>query len=105
MVVVLIVVVPLVIEIVSLGVNWVGWIVSGVSICTGLYKAAKVFGLRKPTRRERAEAEKERKMQHYFYHCERNPKGFAQLKVENFGQDAIHRTAKEVELLSAKAQD
>lgn len=100
----LIVVVPLVIEIISLGVSWVGWIVSAVSICTGLYKAAKLFGFRRPTRRERDEAEKEARMQHYYYHCERNSAGFTRLKVENLERDAIERTAKEVEALSAKSK-
>jgi hypothetical protein len=31
--------------------------------------------------------EKERKMAHYFYHCERNPDGFARLRNENFEDD------------------
>ena len=35
----------------------------------------------------KAKAEKERRMAHYFYHCERNPEGFARLRAENFDRD------------------
>jgi hypothetical protein len=31
--------------------------------------------------------EKELKMRHYYYHCDRNPDGFARLKAENFAKD------------------
>lgn len=83
--------VPLLIEIVSLGVTWVGHILAGISITAGLYKLAKMMGWLKLTQRAKEIAEKDLRMKHYFYHCERNPEGFNRLKIENFERDAIHQ--------------
>ncbi|MCC5960053.1 MAG: hypothetical protein JJU08_12015 [Rhodobacteraceae bacterium] len=47
-------------------------------------------------------AEKKRKMEHYFYHCERNPAGFWRLKSENFESDKRERVRKEADELSNK---
>ena len=44
-------------------------------------------------------------MNHYFYHCERNPEGFMRLKVENFEREAKERTLKEVEALRNKTAE
>jgi hypothetical protein len=44
-------------------------------------------------------------MSHYFYHCERNPDGFARLKVENFEREAKERILKEVEALRNKTAE
>ena len=38
-------------------------------------------------------------MEHYFYHCERNPDGFMRLKSENFRDDARERVRQEAEEL------
>jgi hypothetical protein len=38
-------------------------------------------------------------MNHYFYHCERNPEAFNRLKFENFERDAIERTRDEAEAI------
>lgn len=97
-----IVVVPVLIEIISLGVAWIGYILSGISITAGIYKAAKAFGWLKPSERAKAKADKERKMAHYYWHCERNPEAFNRLKIENFEREAIERTRKEAETLSKK---
>jgi len=40
-----------------------------------------------------------------FYHCERNPEGFARLKVENFEREARERILKEAEVLRNKAAE
>lgn len=92
-------VVPVLIEIISLGVDWLGHILAGISISAGIYKAAKAMGWLKPSQREKQEAEKSLKMSHYFYHCEQNPEGFDRLKIENFEREAIERTQKEAEAL------
>ncbi len=44
-------------------------------------------------------------MRHYFYHCERNPEGFARLKVENFEREAKEQTLKEAEALRNKSTE
>jgi hypothetical protein len=95
----LIVVVPVLVEILSLGVPVLGYVISGVSILGGVYKVAKLAGWVKPTQSERIRAEKRRKMDHYYWHCERNPEGFARLRRENFNREASEETRKEFEAL------
>ena len=92
-------VVPLAIEIISLGVSWLGYILSAISILKGIYEAGNRFGWIKPSRQEKSEEEEKTKMNHYYYHCERNPEGFNRLKFENFDREAIERTHKEAEKL------
>jgi len=94
-----IVVVPVLIEISSLGVAWVGYLLMAISIATGAYKAAKAFGWVKPTERDKAKAEEELKMRHYYWHCERNPEAFNRLKIENFERELIEETRKEAAAL------
>lgn len=36
-------------------------------------------------------------MNHYYYHCERNPKGFRRLRAENFEEDEKERIKQERE--------
>jgi len=91
--------VPVLIEVISLGVTWLGNMLIAISIATGAYKAAKAFGWLKPTERDKAKAEEERKMQHYYWHCERNPEAFNRLKMENFEREAIEETRREAETL------
>jgi hypothetical protein len=43
-------------------------------------------------------------MAHYFYHCERNPAGFARLKMENFEKDISEHTRREVDELAKKGR-
>jgi hypothetical protein len=57
------------------------------------------LGWIKPSQREKQKAEKDLKMQHYFYHGELNPDGFNRLKIENFDREAIERTHKEADAL------
>jgi hypothetical protein len=47
------VVVPVLIEIISLGVTWLTHILAAISIFTGLYKAGKAMGWLKPSQRDR----------------------------------------------------
>lgn len=58
----------------------------------------------KPSRREQEKAEKQRKMEHYFYHCERNPDGFLRLKGENFANDIRAQVREEAQQLADEAK-
>jgi len=98
-IVLLVVGVPLLIQIVALDIDWIGYVLSGISISVGLYKLCKAMGWVKPSKREILEAEKNNKMGHYYYHCEKNPDAFNQLKVENFKREAIERTHREAEAI------
>jgi hypothetical protein len=88
-IVALVVVVPLAIKSLSFGIAWIGYVFAGASILVGMYRAAKMFGWIKPSERQKSAAEKRQKMEHYFYHCERNPEGFMRLKIENFERETI----------------
>jgi hypothetical protein len=70
-----------------------------ILLCLALWEAwrtaCKIWGLARATASERAEAERQRKMEHYYFHCERNPKGFARLMAENLEKDMRERIQKE----------
>jgi hypothetical protein len=99
-----ILVVPILIEVVSLGVQWIGWIISAISISTGLFKLGKQMGWLKPSKKKKEEEEKERKMEHYYYHCERNPDGFNRLKIENFKRESNEKIRKDAAEIKANSR-
>ncbi len=103
LIVFLTVVVPVLIEIISLGATWLAHILAAISILTGLYKAGKAMGWLKPSQRDKQKADKDLKMKHYFYHCERNSEAFNRLKIENFEREAIERTRNEAETIRKNA--
>jgi len=92
-------VVPVLVEIISLCDNRVDWIVSGLSILFGLWKAGKAFGWIPQSKGDCEKAKKKSLMEHYFWHCERNPDAFQRLKFENFDRDEIENTRKEAAIL------
>lgn len=102
LIVVFVVGIPVLIELVSLGVVWLGHVMAAVSIFVGLRKLGRAMGWLKRSEKEKAEAEKQLKMNHYFYHCERNPGAFHRLKGENFERDAIEETREEAESLRGR---
>jgi hypothetical protein len=94
-----ILVVPFIIEMVSFSVAWIGYILSAISALTGVCKICKAIGWFKPSDNEKAEAEKEQIMAHYYYHCERNPATFERLKMENYEREAVADTQNEAKRL------
>lgn len=90
---------PVLIELVSLGVAWLGHVMAAISILVGLRKLGRAMGWLKRSEKEKTEAEKQLKMNHYFYHCERNIETFHRLKAENFERDAVEETRKEAEAI------
>lgn len=97
----LIIAVPVGIELVSLGVDWLGHVLSAVSIGSGALIVGRTMGWLKPSRRAALKAEEENRMRHYFYHCERNPAGFARLKQENVQMETVSRNRAEAIRLRA----
>lgn len=78
---------------------WVSLVIYLYSFFKAYQTWRKITGRAKPSKRNIEKAEKERKMRHYYYHCERNPAGFSRLKLENFDEDervAIRREASEI---------
>lgn len=90
---------PVLIEIAALGATWLGHLLAGISIAAGFYKLGKAMGWLKRSKRDEEKAENERKKEHYYYHCERNPEAFNRLKCENFERDAIEQARKESEMI------
>lgn len=86
-----------------LGPEWLAIAVLLYSLWQAHRTARKLFWRVQPSKSEKEKAERELKMSHYFYHCERNPEGFARLKTENFERDAKERILNEVEALRNKA--
>ncbi len=88
-----------------LGPEWLAVAVLLYSLWQAFRTARKLFWRVEPSKSEKEKAEKELKMGHYFYHCERNPEGFARLKVENFEREAKDRILKEAEALRNKTAE
>lgn len=95
----LVVFVPVVIHVLSLGIGWLSWLLTVIAIIVGLSKAGKAMGWIERSKSEKEKAEKECRMRHYFYHCERNPQGFNRLISENNERDQIDETRREWEAL------
>ena len=55
----------------------------------------KLLGKWPESASEKLEADKKQRMEHYFWHCERNPEGFQRLKTENFAREERERTSRE----------
>ncbi|MFP4004391.1 MAG: hypothetical protein ACLFV8_11495, partial [Alphaproteobacteria bacterium] len=83
-----------------LGPAWLGLIGLILVLWNALKTALKIWGYTKPSAQEEKEAEKRRKMRHYFYHCERNPDGFRRLMIENLENEAREQIRKKAQELS-----
>jgi hypothetical protein len=68
--------------------TWVGYIVWAYSWWKGYQTWRKLKGYRKLSNSDQQKAERQRKMEHYYYHCERNQAAFSRLRSENFAEDA-----------------
>ena len=80
-----------------LGPEWLGLIGLVFVMWKALTTSLGIWNLTKASDREEKERDKRSKMEHYFYHCERNPEGFLRLKSENFREDARQRVRDEAE--------
>lgn len=69
-----------------------------VSAGVGAYRGMAVLGWRRPTRREQRRADLISLKEHYFYHCEKNPRSFARLEKENAKRE-INRESKQAKRL------
>lgn len=71
---------------------WLGLILLVIALLKAYDTALELWGISRPTPSSRAAADRKRKMDHYFYHCERNPSAFARLRAENFASDLEAKT-------------
>ena len=82
------VLVPLAILILEFTNPIVGAVAFGVALLKLGVECIKFFG--DPDKwipGHKQKVETQRRMEHYFYHCERNPEGFARLRAENRSRD------------------
>ena len=79
------------------GAEWLALVGLLYALCKALRTSLRIWSRTKPSAREIKESEKKRKMNHYFYHCERNPDGFLRLKVENFKNSTRERVREEAD--------
>lgn len=86
------------------GPEWLGLLGLAFVLSKAWKTGSRIWGRGKPSRREKERAEKQRKMEHYFYHCERNPDGFLRLKSENFANDIRNQVRKEAEQIATDAK-
>lgn len=95
--------VPLAIELLGATSKIVGLLILAYSIFKAGQALLRLFGFIKPSKSHADKQEKERKMRHYYYHCEKNPDGFRRLMMENFEKEAQERTKKELQEIQQKA--
>jgi hypothetical protein len=87
------------------GPHWLGTIVFVYCIYKALIQILRLAGVLEPSRREREKQEKQRRMEHYYEECEKNPEGFTRLKLENFEREARAQTMDEVRALRKRPRD
>ncbi len=87
--------VPLLVEVIGVADPIVGYLVLFYSFFKAFLEGRKMLGLAKKSDKEKLKGEENARMQHYFYHCERNPEGFNRLKLENFEREAKEDTLRE----------
>lgn len=69
------------------------------ALADALHGGLRVLGYLPKSRKEREDEERMRRLEHFDYHCTRNPEGFERLKAENFAREARERTQQEAERL------
>lgn len=99
------VIIPILILILGRTNRLIGIIVFAYSLYKAVNKAYKLVSKKKPSPKELERMEKERKMEHYYYHCERNPEGFRRLMIENFEMEAKEEIQKEAERLKLQQKN
>lgn len=77
------------------GPEWIGFIALIYALWEASQAYLKLTGRALLSEQEKTEAEKKQKMEHYYYHCERNPLGFLKLKSENFAEETKQQTQEE----------
>lgn len=70
------------------GPEWIGYIVYAYATIQLLITGLKILGICKPNSNDLEKTEIQRKKDHYFYHCEKNPDAFLKLKIQNFDEEA-----------------
>lgn len=89
------VVIPAGIAVLGFASPLVGILVLIYALWKAFVQLMKLLGKWPESASEKLEADKKQRMEHYFWHCERNPEGFQRLKTENFAREERERTSRE----------
>ena len=82
--------------------NWVSFLAMAFSIFIAVRKGLEMFGRWPKSKRDRDKEKEEQLKNHYYYHCQLNPEGFAKLRNENFEKMAMDEITREVKSLKMK---
>ena len=93
------VVVPVGVAVLEWWSDWLGLVVLMYSMYKAVEKALRLMGKWPKSKAEAQKKAEEARMRHHHYHCERNPKGFERLKLENFERWAREEVRTEAQLL------
>ncbi len=98
--------IPLCISFIEGKYTWIAILLLLYNLGKSTLKWLKLTGYLKKSDREIKKDEVELAKNHYYYHCEKNPKGFLRLKFENFDCERRDQIKKEMEnLLSNNPKD
>lgn len=84
------------------GLDWLALIVLVYAFVQASRAGYRIWKNSQPSAREKAATEKQTTMNHYYYHCELNPDGFARLKAENFANEATRNIENESAAIAGK---
>jgi hypothetical protein len=87
--------IPVTIELLGVTNPAIGYVVLAYSFWKAFIQLMKILGKWPTGKKEREQSERKRRMDHYFWHCERNPKAFQRLKIENFEREERKQIASE----------
>jgi|SRR5690625_4608507 len=95
--------------VVPMGIAILGWANPMVGLLSTLYalwiaarKGGLMIGWLKPSYFEKMKREKKRRMDHYYYQCEKNPAGFQRLVAENVEAEERDRIKREADELKRR---
>jgi hypothetical protein len=96
------VLIPVSIELLGVANPVIGVLVLAYSLWKAFVQFMKLLGKWPEGRKEKEQTERKRRMEHYFWHCERNAEGFQRLKIENFEREGREQTVREAAALEGK---
>lgn len=93
------VIIPILVALLEWWSDLLGMAVLAYAFIKAIIQALRLTGHLPKSERHKEREIKEGKMNHYYYHCERNPEAFQFLKLENFRNEEIEKTKSEAEYL------
>ena len=79
--------------------QWIAVLVLLYSFWKAYREYNKITGKRVLTKREKEIEEKKSEMEHFYYHCKKNPEKFLELKCENFKKESEEEISKKYKSL------